>query len=125
MLLALRALSDAPAPLRARVGAVTDADGALTIYLHRGPRLIFGNSALLHAKWDAAAAVLADPGSRGASYIDVRLPSRPAAQVADPATTTALYAPATATSAALPASAVTVSTVLRSALIEPSSSTSG
>ena len=60
VLLALRVLGDAPAPLRRRVVAVTIADGALTIYLHRGPRLIFGNGALPHAKWDAAAAVLAD-----------------------------------------------------------------
>ena len=56
------------------------------VYLHRGPRLIFGDGALPHAKWDAAAAVLADHWSLGASYVDVRIPSRPAAQVADPNT---------------------------------------
>jgi hypothetical protein len=103
---------------------VTRADGALTIYLHRGPRLIFGNYALLHAKWDAAAAVLADPSSRGAVYIDLRVPSRPAAQVADPATS-ATTASATGAASATPASATTVSTALAPALIGPSSSTSG
>jgi cell division septal protein FtsQ len=123
-LLALRVLSDAPALLRERAAAVTRADGALTIYLHRGPRLIFGNYALLHAKWDAAAAVLADPSSRGAVYIDLRVPSRPAAQVADPATS-ATTASATGAASATPASATTVSTALAPALIGPSSSTSG
>jgi cell division protein FtsQ len=87
--LALRVLGAAPATLRRRAVAVTMAAGGLTIHLHRGPRLIFGDGSLPHAKWDAAAAVLADPGSRGATYVDVRLPSRPTAQVADPATTSA------------------------------------
>ena len=77
--LALALLSDAPSPLRLRAAAVSTAQGTLTVYLHRGPRLIFGSYALPHAKWDAAAAVLADPSSRGATYIDLRVPSRPAA----------------------------------------------
>jgi hypothetical protein len=110
--------------LRGRAAAVTIADGALTIYLHRGPRLIFGNYALLHAKWDAAAAVLADPSSRGADYIDLRLPSRPAAQVGDPATAAATMT-STGSAGTTPSGAATVSTVLRSTLIQPSSSTSG
>ncbi len=122
--LALRVLADAPARLRHRAVSVTIADGALTIHLHRGPRLIFGNDALLHAKWDAAAAVLADPGSRGASYIDLHLPSRPAAQVADPATSGSA-AGSTGSSPTTPANAATVATVLDPALIQPSSSTSG
>lgn len=84
-LLALRVLSDAPAPLRSRVVAVTAAEG-LTIYLHAGPRLIFGNGQRPHAKWDSATAVLATSSSRGAAYINVTLPSRPAAQIGDGAT---------------------------------------
>jgi cell division septal protein FtsQ len=103
VLSALRVLSAAPAPLFARVAAVTHANGALTIYLHHGPRLIFGDGALPHAKWDAAAAVLAARSSRGASYIDLVLPWRPSAQVADPGTAlsaaTAVGAPAAATTA--------------------------
>ncbi len=122
VLLALRVLIDAPAPLRHRVAAVTIADGALTIHLHRGPRLIFGNEALLHAKWDSAAAVLADASSRGASYIDLRLPSRPAAQVADPATSGSAASTAS-TSVGTPANAATVATALNPSLIQPSSST--
>jgi cell division protein FtsQ len=108
VLLALRILTDAPAPLRDRAAAVTLADGQLTIYMHRGPRLLFGDDTLPHAKWDAAAAVLADPGSQGASYIDLRLPSRPAAQVGDPATAAGVSA---GTLARAPTGAATVSTV--------------
>ena len=123
VLLALHVISDAPAPLRDRVVAVTVADGALTIYLHRGPKLIFGNGALPHAKWDAAAAVMADPSSRGASYIDVQVPSRPAAQVGDQATISA--SPSDGSSADAPSSAASVSTLLNPALVQPSSYTSG
>ena len=54
--------------------------------LRNGPLVYFGDNSLPHAKWDSAAAVLASPTSRGASYIDVSLPGRPAAQVANPAT---------------------------------------
>jgi cell division protein FtsQ len=123
VLLALGVLADAPAPLRRRVVAVTVADGLLMIYLHRGPRLIFGNAALPHAKWDAAAAVMADRSSRGASYIDVQVPSRPAAQVADPATTTA--STTAGADANAPTGAASVPTLLDPALIQPSSYTSG
>jgi len=46
----------------------------------RGGLLVyFGDAARPHAKWTALARVLADPSSAGASYIDVRLPERPAA----------------------------------------------
>lgn len=102
VLVALRVLGAAPAPLRERVAAVTRADGALTIYLHHGPRLIFGDGELPHAKWDAAAAVLATRSARGASYIDVVLPWRPAAQVGDPATSLT-----SATAGGVPAGAAT------------------
>jgi cell division protein FtsQ len=124
VMLALRILRDAPAPLRRRVAAVSAAGGPLTIYLHRGPRLIFGNDALPHAKWDSAAAVLADTSSRGATYVDVRLPSRPAAQVDDPATA-ASVAGNGGSGEVTPTGAATVATVLAPALIQPSSSTSG
>lgn len=85
-LVALRVLDDAPPLLRRRVVAVTAAEG-LTIYLHAGPRLIFGNPSLPHAKWDSATAVLSTHSARGAAYVNVTVPSRPAAQVGDPATT--------------------------------------
>jgi cell division septal protein FtsQ len=79
-------LADAPAPLRSRVYAMYLGSDGLTAQLRLGPLLYFGSDALGHAKWDSAAAVLANPSSRGARYIDVSLPSRPAAQIDDPAT---------------------------------------
>jgi cell division protein FtsQ len=112
VLLALHVLAAAPAPLLHCVVTLTAAHGVLTIYLHRGPRLIFGNGVLPHAKWDASAAVLANPNSRGASYIDVQVPWRPAAQVGDGATMGAGGAP--------PAGAATVATLLNPSLVAPS-----
>ncbi|UUY02045.1 hypothetical protein LRS13_15125 [Svornostia abyssi] len=47
--------------------------------LTEGPRLRFGRGDRLTAKWAAAARVLADEDAQGASYIDLRLPERPAA----------------------------------------------
>jgi cell division protein FtsQ len=80
---ALRAahvLGGAPGPLLPRLLAVRDGgDKGLTVTLREGPDLIFGDSTRLRAKWIAAARVLADPSARGATYIDVRLPDRPAA----------------------------------------------
>ena len=119
--LALRLLGAAPAPLRARVVSVTVPHGQLTVYMHRGPRLIFGDGSLPHAKWDAVAAVLSDHWSIGASYVDVRIPSRPAAQVADPNTTvTASLGGATALTAG---GLETAATALSPAVLGPSSST--
>jgi cell division protein FtsQ len=43
-----------------------------------GIRLRFGTGASAGAKWAAAAAVLADPDLESVSYVDVRVPERPA-----------------------------------------------
>jgi cell division protein FtsQ len=43
-----------------------------------GIRLRFGTGANVGAKWAAAAAVLADPKLEAVSYVDVRVPERPA-----------------------------------------------
>ncbi len=45
-------------------------------------QIYFGDASRAHAKWMAAARVLADPSSQGAWYVDVRLPERPAAGLA-------------------------------------------
>lgn len=72
--------STAPRPLRKRVARIRKLPGkGLVAYLERGPQVIFGDASSLAAKWAAAAAVLADGGSRGASYVDVTLPDRPVA----------------------------------------------
>lgn len=69
-----------PGVLRARVDKVVSrAEDGLVAELDEGPVLIFGSAARAEAKWAAAARVLADPQAGGAAYIDLRIPSRPAA----------------------------------------------
>jgi cell division septal protein FtsQ len=69
----------APTILRRRVEDVTiDSERGLVAQLRDGPELVFGSATQLRLKWIAAARVLADGDAQGASYIDVRLPGRPA-----------------------------------------------
>jgi cell division protein FtsQ len=56
----------------------------LTAALRDGPVLFFGDAARLRAKWTAIVRVLADRSSAGATYLDVRLPERPAAGGVEP-----------------------------------------
>jgi cell division protein FtsQ len=78
--LTARVMGAAPPALLGRLEGVRTVHGrGLTVVMRHGPDLIFGTPRRLHAKWAAAARVLADPAARGASYIDVRLPGRPAA----------------------------------------------
>jgi cell division protein FtsQ len=51
----------------------------LTVTMRNGLSIYFGDGTRPHAKWLSAARVLADPSSAGATYVDVRLPERPAA----------------------------------------------
>jgi cell division protein FtsQ len=79
-LAAVALLSAAPPSFLGRVSQVTTvAAHGLVAQIRNGPSIYFGDSSRLHAKWIAAAAVLADPGSVGALYIDVTDPVRPAA----------------------------------------------
>ena len=79
-------LAAAPPELRARVTRVYAGPRGLTAPLANGPVLFFGGADRLRAKWTAAASVLADRSSAGATYIDLRLPERPAAGgLVDPA----------------------------------------
>jgi cell division protein FtsQ len=96
----------APAPLRARLEQIEirGRDG-IVVELRDGPELIFGDATHVRAKWLAATRVLADPDAKGATYIDVRLPGRPAAGGL-PATTLAPVAPAGAEQLAPPDTAV-------------------
>jgi cell division septal protein FtsQ len=69
----------APAVLRGRISDVEKRDGeGYVATLREGPELIFGGATRLRAKWAAAARVLADLEARGASYVDLRIPGRPA-----------------------------------------------
>src|SRR4051794_5771883 len=79
LLAAVRVLGAAPSSLATRVArAYTSAQG-LTLAMHNGLVVYFGDGVRPHAKWLSLARVLADPSSKGAIYIDVRVPGRPAA----------------------------------------------
>jgi cell division protein FtsQ len=76
----LGVLGAAPYQLLNHVQGVADnATHGVVVQLRDGPNLYFGDPGLDGAKWTAASAVLADPGSIGAGYIDVTDPRRPAA----------------------------------------------
>src|SRR4051794_8880782 len=72
-------LAAAPAELRRRVSRVGIGPHGLMARISRGPVLLFGPGGRLPAKWIAAARVLEDYSSRGATYRDLRVPERPAA----------------------------------------------
>jgi cell division protein FtsQ len=70
----------APARLLSRVDSISIQNGRGAVaQLQHGPVVIFGRAVELEQKWAAAAAVLADHSSAGATYIDVRMPERPVA----------------------------------------------
>jgi cell division protein FtsQ len=75
-----RLLSAAPDALLPKIAQIsTEADHGLVAQIRGGPRIYFGSGSSARAKWLAASAVLADPGSVGATYVDVTDPVRPAA----------------------------------------------
>jgi cell division protein FtsQ len=77
---AVAVLGAAPYAFLPRVNTVTTiAPHGLVAQISGGPSIYFGDTSRLQAKWTAAVQVLADPGSSGASYIDVSDPDRPAA----------------------------------------------
>jgi cell division protein FtsQ len=100
---AARVAGGAPAALRSRLEHVDmRSDEGIVVEIRDGPELIFGDATRVRAKWVAATRVLADPDAAGASYIDVRLPGRPAAGGL-PAETLAPVAPAGSEELAPPA----------------------
>jgi cell division protein FtsQ len=100
---AARIAGTAPAALRPRLELIeTRAPDGIVVQMRDGPELIFGDATRARAKWIAATRVLADPEAEGASYIDVRLPGRPAAGGL-PAGTVAPVAPAGTADTAPPA----------------------
>lgn len=76
---ALTTLGAAPAPLAKAVARAFSGPKGLTIVMRSGLLAYFGDATRPHAKWISLARVLADASSAGASYIDVRVPERPAA----------------------------------------------
>jgi cell division protein FtsQ len=73
---ALALVAAAPAAMRAHVARVYLGREGLEADLRSGPAVILGDGTRLRAKWVAAARVLGDPGAKGATYVDVRLPER-------------------------------------------------
>jgi cell division protein FtsQ len=71
-------LGAAPAPLIAVVDRATAGDGGIVVELSNGVELRFGDSTRAAAKWAAAARILADPALTSLTYIDLRVPDRPA-----------------------------------------------
>jgi cell division protein FtsQ len=70
----------APPRLLAHVESISIEHGRGAVaQLSGGPLIIFGGPVELARKWLAAAAVLAQHSSQGASFIDVRMPDRPVA----------------------------------------------
>ena len=68
-----------PAALLHKVEEIDlDGERGYVAHLRSGPEVVFGAAGEVRAKWVAAARVLADPESQGATYVDVRVPARPA-----------------------------------------------
>jgi hypothetical protein len=73
-LAALRVAAAAPPELRARAERLFYGPAGMTLDLRGGPDLIFGSGGDARTKWLAAARVLADESSVGATYLDLRVP---------------------------------------------------
>jgi cell division protein FtsQ len=79
LLAVLSVLGAAPAPLAKLVERAYTGPKGLTVAMHGGLLVYFGDAVRPHAKWLSLERVLADSSSTGASYVDVRVPARPAA----------------------------------------------
>jgi len=79
LIAALTVMDAAPAALAKDLARAFKGSMGLTLVLRPNLLAYFGDDSRPHAKWLSLARVLADPSSAGASYIDVRLPERPAA----------------------------------------------
>jgi cell division protein FtsQ len=80
----LAVLGAAPQVLLGWVEKVFAGKEGLTVEMHGGLQLYFGDATRPHAKWLAVARVLADSASGGAAYVDVRAPERPASGTTAP-----------------------------------------
>ncbi len=96
-------LAAAPDQLLPRISQASIVGGhGLVAQLRGGPSIYFGAAGDLAAKWTAATEVLADPGSAGASYIDVTDASRPVAGADGGPSAAAATTPTTTTPAPSP-----------------------
>jgi cell division protein FtsQ len=79
VLQALSVLGAAPRQLDRLAEKAYYGSHGLTVQMRDGLLVYFGDATRPHAKWLSLASVLADKSSAGASYVDVRLPGKPAA----------------------------------------------
>ncbi len=79
VLQALAVLGAAPGVLRKYLTRAYFSPRGLTVAMRTGLLVYFGDATRPRAKWLALAAVLAEPSSAGALYVDVRTPERAAA----------------------------------------------
>lgn len=79
VLAAATVLGAAPPQLLRDVARAYEGSDGLTLQMRNGLLVYFGDATLPHAKWLSLARVLSSPTSAGAVYVDVSLPSRPAA----------------------------------------------
>lgn len=85
MLAQAQVLGSAPGPLRPVIRAAeVNGDYGIVVELRRGIELRFGDESDAAAKWSAATAILADPKLDQLTYVDLRLPGRPAVGGAPP-----------------------------------------
>jgi cell division protein FtsQ len=85
-LAALEIAAAAPRELRERSERVYWSEDGLSVDLRNGPELIFGSPREARAKWTAAARVLAESSSAGATYLDLRVAKLVAAGGVGPVT---------------------------------------
>jgi cell division protein FtsQ len=85
-LAALKIAAAAPPELRARSQRLFWTDDGISLELRDGPELIFGGAGDARTKWVAAARVLAEESSVGATYLDLRVPKVVAAGGVGPVT---------------------------------------
>ena len=108
VLAALRVAAAAPAALEQRSERLFFGEGGIRLDLAGGPDLVFGDADAASDKWKAAARVLADDSSAGATYLDLRVAGLVAAGGVGPVepepepTPTPAPAAATDTTARLP-----------------------
>jgi cell division protein FtsQ len=72
-LAALKVAAAAPGELRERAERLFWTADGLSVDLRNGPELIFGSAREARTKWTAAARVLAEETSAGATYLDLRV----------------------------------------------------
>lgn len=71
-------LGAAPPALRLLIERSFYGEGGVNVVLDAGIELRFGDAAQAERKWQAAAAILADPEISALDYVDLHAPSRPA-----------------------------------------------